>query len=200
MIEKKKIGRVLVVQAENGSYLPDWHPYENYTQNYASRKELGGGVTLTCIHELDYLFWIFGKITGIFSITEKLSDLEVSADDLSSILVKFKTGVTGEIHLDFFQGSKIRECKIIGTKGIISCDLNLNNIKLYNQTTKKWTMQLNLKKYDVNEAYKKELAHFIKCIQNNKRSINDITEGTIVLKTALSAIKSSKLKRLVLIK
>ena len=27
-----------------GSYLPDWHPDENYTIGYAAKKNLGGGV------------------------------------------------------------------------------------------------------------------------------------------------------------
>ena len=87
MIGKEKIGKVLVVQAENSSYLPDWHPYENYKESYAAKKELGGGVVLTSIHELDYLYWLFGKITGVFSITGKFSGLELSCDDMSSILL-----------------------------------------------------------------------------------------------------------------
>ena len=200
ILDKEKIGRVLIVKAENGSFLPDWHPDQNYRQSYAAKKELGGGVLLTSIHELDYLYWLFGKVNNVFSITEKISDLQLSANDLSSILIKFKSGATGEIHLDFFQRSRIRECKIIGTKGIIHCDLNLNKVKLYNQTTKKYTVKLNLKKYNQNEAYKKELKHFINCIYNNERSINNLTEGAKVLKIALAAIKSSRNKKMVLIK
>ena len=200
MIGKKKIGKVLAVQAENSSYLPDWHPYENYKESYAAKKELGGGIVLTSIHELDYLYWLFGKITDVFSITGKFSDLELSCDDMSSILLKFKAGIVGEVHLDFFQRSIVRQCKIIGTKGIISCDINLNRIKLYNPITKKWSIKLDLRKHDKNEAYKRELDHFIKCVQNNKKSINDVVEGANVLKIALSAIKSSKIKKLVLIK
>ena len=200
MIGKKKIGKVLAVQAENSSYLPDWHPYENYKESYTAKKELGGGVVLTSIHELDYLYWLFGKIIDVFSITGKFSDLELSCDDMSSILLKFKAGIVGEVHLDFFQKPAVRRCKIIGTKGIITCDVNLNRIKLYNPITKKWSIKLDLKNYDKNEAYKRELDHFIKCVQNNKKSINDVVEGANVLKIALSIIKSSKIKKLVLVK
>ena len=60
---------MLAVQAQNSSYLPDWHPYENYKESYAAKKELGGGVVLTSIHELDYLYWLFGKINDVFSIS-----------------------------------------------------------------------------------------------------------------------------------
>ena len=195
IIEKKKIGKVLAVQAQNSSYLPDWHPYENYKESYAAKKELGGGVVLTSIHELDYLYWLFGKINDVFSISDKSGDLELSCDDMSSSLLKFKAGIVGEVHLDFFQKTIIRQCNIIGTKGIISCNINLNRIKLYNPITKKWSVQLELKNYDINEVYKRELDHFIKCVKNNKKSINDVGEGINVLKIALSIIKSSKIKK-----
>ena len=200
IIKKKKIGKVLAVQAQNSSYLPDWHPYENYKESYAAKKELGGGVVLTSIHELDYLYWLFGKINDVFSISDKFSDLELSCDDMSSSLLKFKAGIVGEIHLDFFQKTIIRQCNIIGTKGIISCNINLNRIKLYNPITKKWSMQLELKNYDINEVYKRELDHFIKCVKNNKKSINDVSEGINVLKIALSIMKSSKIKKMVPVK
>ena len=200
IIEKKKIGKVLAVQAQNSSYLPDWHPYENYKESYAAKKELGGGVVLTSIHELDYLYWLFGKINDVFSISDKSGDLELSCDDMSSSLLKFKEGIVGEVHLDFFQKTIIRQCNIIGTKGIISCNINLNRIKLYNPITKKWSVQLELKNYDINEVYKRELDHFIKCVKNNKKSINDVGEGINVLKIALSIIKSSKIKKMVHVK
>ena len=47
--------------------------------------------------------------------------------------------------------------------------------------------------------YKKELAHFINCIKQKKKSLNDISQGQYVLKIALGIIKSSKLKRVVTI-
>ena len=76
----------------------------------------------------------------------------------------------------------------------------MNRIKLYNTITKKWSVKLDLRNHDKNEAYKRELDHFIKCIQDNKNSTNDVVEGANVLKIALSVIKSSKIKKSVLVK
>ena len=61
LIEHNTIGKILSVKAECGTYLPSWHPYENYSKGYSARDDLGGGVVLTCIHEIDYLYWFFGK-------------------------------------------------------------------------------------------------------------------------------------------
>ena len=73
--------------------MPDWHPDENYSNGYAARNDLGGGVVLTLIHELDYLYWFFGKVNEVISITGKFSDLNVSTNDFSGILMKFKNDV-----------------------------------------------------------------------------------------------------------
>ena len=71
LLSKNKIGRVIYVHAENGSYLPDWHPEENYKKSYPSRNALGGGVVLTCLHEIDYLYWLFGDVKEVSAITGK---------------------------------------------------------------------------------------------------------------------------------
>jgi len=119
ILNKEKLGRVISVHVESSSYLPDWHPYEDYRRGYAARKDLGGGITLTCIHELDFLYWFFGDIKQIFSITGKFSDLEVTADDLSVMTLIFKNRVIGEVHLDYFQRPDFKSCTIKGVKGTL---------------------------------------------------------------------------------
>ena len=119
LISKNEIGRIISAEAYNGSFLPDWHPTEEYQNSYASNDILGGGVSLTCIHEVDYLYWFFGLVENVYSITGKFSDLLIKADDMSAILLQFKNKIIAEIHLDYFQRPSSRYCKIIGTKGTI---------------------------------------------------------------------------------
>ncbi len=87
IISSRKLGRIISVRVENGSFLPDWHPSENYKKSYAARDDLGGGVVLTCIHEIDYLYWFFGNVHEVYSITGKFSNLNIQAEDLSAILL-----------------------------------------------------------------------------------------------------------------
>ena len=195
IIQKKELGRILSVNVENGSYLPDWHPGEDYRKSYASKNELGGGVILTCIHEIDYLCWFFDKINETVSYTKKVSDLDLSVDDISSTLFLFKNNIIGQVHLDYFQIPNSRTCKIIGTKGTLICDLELNFVKIFNVKSKKWKTKLKLKKYDKNLMYKSELIHFTKCVKNNLKDYNDIKQGEYVLKIALSVKKSAILKK-----
>tara|TARA_B110000014_G_scaffold236737_1_gene202202 strand:- start:1359 stop:2342 length:984 start_codon:yes stop_codon:yes gene_type:complete len=197
LIIKKKVGKVISVKVENGSYLPDWHPKEDYRLGYSARKSLGGGVLLTMIHELDYLLWFFGEAKDVFSITGKFSNLEISADDLSAMLVRFKNRVIGEIHLDYFQRSRIRSCKVIGTKGIIYWDSETESVRLYNNRTKKWTQIIKLKNFDNNTMYLDELSYFLKCVRLKKETMNPIIQGARTLQVALAIKKSSQIKRMV---
>ena len=200
LLEKEAIGKVISVKVECGAYLPDWHPDEDYSKGYAARDNLGGGVVLTCIHELDYLYWFFGKIKEVFSITGKFSDLKIKTHDLSAIVLRFQNNIIGEVHLDYFQKPEIRSCKIIGTNGTIYWDSQSNEVKVFNLKNQKWNTKLKIKNYKRNDMYEKELKHFFDCVNKEAKSINDISQGSYMLKIALAIIKSSKLKRIVTIK
>ena len=191
MIDGKKIGRIISVQVENGSYLPDWHPSEDYSKGYAAKKKLGGGIILTQIHEIDYLYWFFGEISQIFSISGKFSDLKINVEDISVSIFKFKNNIVGELHLDFLQRPQFKRCKIRGTKGIIEWESENNDVKIFMNRAKKWQkipIKNNYKlssKNRINIMYVKELEHFIKCVKNRTKTINPITEGIETLKIAL---------------
>ena len=200
LIEKQTIGKIISVKVECGTYLPDWHPYENYSKGYAARDDLGGGVVLTCIHELDYLYWFFGKIKEVFSITGKFSDLKIKTTDLSAIILRFENNIIGEVHLDYFQKPEIRSCKIIGTKGTIYWDSLKNEVEVFNFKTQKWHTKLKIKNYKKNDMYERELKHFINCVNKEEKPINDVSQGSYLLKVALGIIKSSKLKKAIIIK
>ena len=195
LIASNKIGKIISVHSENGSFLPDWHPYENYSKGYAGRVDLGGGAALTNIHEIDYLYWLFGNVKEVYSIVRKISNLKIDADDFSLMLLQFKNKIIANIHLNFFENPPSRYCKIIGNNGIIFCNLLTNEIKIYSSKKKKWTKELKLKKYDHNDMYIEEIRHFLNCVRTKKMTINSISNSIHSLQIVLNAKKSSKLKK-----
>lgn len=193
LVLNKKLGKIISVRAECGSYLPDWHPSEDYRKSYASRKDLGGGVILTNIHEIDYLYWFFGEITEVFSIAKNSGNLKISVDDLAVGILKFKNNIIGEIHLDYLQKPENRNCKIVGTKGTLVWESETNLVKFYDNKNKKWSKVFKWSNYDRNQMFKEEIDHFINCVKNRRQSINPIEkDGIITTKIALAMIKSSK--------
>ena len=198
MILNNTIGNIISVRVECGSFLPDWHPYEDYRNSYAAKTELGGGVVLTNIHEIDYLYWLFGDVKEVFSVTGKYSNLKISADDLSVGILKFKNNVIAELHLDYFQKPDFRSCKIIGSKGTIFWDSDTNTVTLYDDKKNKWIKVLKWSKYDRNLMFKEELTHFLNCIKKRRTTINPVEkDGIKTLKICLAIIKSSKARKMI---
>jgi predicted dehydrogenase len=197
LLENNEIGKVISVNVESGSYLPDWHTDEDYRESYASKENLGGGVVLTCIHEIDYLHWFFGEIKELFAITGKFSDLKIEVDDLASVIIKFSNNIIAELHLDFFQKPDFRCCKIVGINGTIYWDSTDNIVKVYDIKLKKWIEKINITNYQRNDMYFDEMKYFLDCVNKNKNTDNNIDNGISTLKIALDIIESSKLKRLI---
>jgi predicted dehydrogenase len=139
IIESGMLGRILSVRAECGLYLPFWHPWEDYRDFYMSWKTGGGGALLDSSHEINYLQWIFGDITEVQGFMGTISDLEISSDDLALMIVKFKSGVIGQIQLDLFQMEESRYCKVIGTNGVMIADLIKKTIRYNTKENTEWS-------------------------------------------------------------
>jgi len=53
---------------------------------------LGGGVLLDLSHEIDYAKWIFGGLKILNGLNLKISELEISSDDLALFVAQTETG------------------------------------------------------------------------------------------------------------
>ena len=195
LIEQQKIGRIISAQVKSCSYLPDYHPWEDYRKGYAARKDLGGGIILTQIHEIDYMYWFFHEVENVLSMSGKFSDLKITTEDYVSSLLKFKNKIIGELHMDYFQRPNFRSCEIRGTKGEIYWDSDDNRVIIYNMNKKRWQKKLEIKNYKINLSYIEELKHFLKCVKYRKETINNLEQGIVTLKVALAIKKASKLMK-----
>src|SRR5688572_30326857 len=80
-IQQGRLGKVLYAKAWFESWLPDWHPWEDYRQSYAARSDLGGGVLPTLDHEIDFLSWCLGRPHCISGVSHRSGALEMEVDD-----------------------------------------------------------------------------------------------------------------------
>jgi predicted dehydrogenase len=115
-----RIGRLLTVRAEVGSYLPDWHPELDYRVGSAARGELGGGAALTLSHELDYVLWVAGEVVESVGFAARSSDLELDADDLAELVLRHASGTISSVHADLADRTHHRACRWVGSLGTIA--------------------------------------------------------------------------------
>jgi predicted dehydrogenase len=132
LVEDGFFGNILGCAVEVGEYLPGWHKYEDYRQMYASKSDLGGGVILSQIHEMDLIYWFFGLPKSILTVGGKYSNLEIDVEDTAHSLIQIdskfgKFPVT--LLQDFIQRPPTRTFKIVGDKGIVKVDLILNTFQ-----------------------------------------------------------------------
>jgi predicted dehydrogenase len=194
-LEQGSVGRPLSVRAEVGEYLPGFHPYEDYRRMYASQRALGGGVTLSQIHELDYLIALFGRPRRAFSMGGKVSELEVDVDDLSSSLVEFRRPDGGrliaELHQDFFQRPTSRSCVVIGESGRLEWNLSERRFRHWDASSS-LVEEEDYSAFPRNQAFVEELEHFLGCIARRSRPDIGLREGAQSLELALGLLRSQE--------
>lgn len=195
------IGDVVSVDVEMGERLVTMHTYEDYRGTYMAQKKMGGGVIFNQqIHELDYIAWLFGKPTSVYSVNGHLSDLEVDVEDVcSSIYVLEKDGkrIPVYAHADFLQSPSTRRCKIIGTNGIIEVDLLKPSIDIF--VNGKEPISKVYDTFNRNDMFIDELKEFMNCVANHTQPKTSLDDGVFCLKMALASCESAEGKKPILI-
>jgi predicted dehydrogenase len=182
-----RVGRVVSARFHFGSYLPSRHPWEDYRVGYGARKNLGGGVILDAIHELDLAMWMFGEPETIYCAGGKFSDLEVDVEDVAEILLSYSDKAVS-IHLDSLQRPPERYCEIIGTSGQIRADLFRRTLRYFDGEARAW--QLGDDYGALDETYKHEMRHFLDCVDGRATSAVDGNTAAQSLELAEDVRKS----------
>jgi predicted dehydrogenase len=192
LLEQGAIGRVVATRIEVGQYLPDWHPDEDYRRGYSARQDLGGGVILDAIHEVDYIRWLLGPVRSVACFAGTLSRLEVETEDTAAVLLRFAGGAIGEVHLDYVQRVYSRTCHVIGDEGTIRWDYTSGEASVYRATSRAWESFPNPDGWQPNQMYVDELNHFLRCLAGAERPVLDVDDAARVLDVALAAKASSE--------
>lgn len=197
LCDARAVGRIVAGRVEVGQYLPDWHPSEDYRQGYSARSELGGGVILDAIHELDYIRWLLGDVAEVSAFAGMLSHLEIDTEDVAAILLRFASGTIGEVHLDYVQRAASRGCHLIGEEGTIRWDYGAGETRWYSAATRQWQTASNPAGWESNQMYVEEMRHFLNCVRGEESPMVDVVEGLRVLEVALAAKTAAAQKRVV---
>lgn len=163
-----------------GSYLPNWRADSDYRQSYSANKEMGGGVHLDLIHEIDYLYWLFGKPLQVKSTLRDNSHLDISAIDYANYQLIYSDFVAS-VTLNYFRKQNKREIEIVSPDFILNGNLISYSIKeeIGNKIIIEEAAQMGT-------LYDKQMSYFLDGLKNNSYYENDVQTGIEVLKIVLN--------------
>lgn len=170
--------RINEVNVYCGSYLPEWRPNVDFRSVYSANKEMGGGVHLDLIHELDYLYWVLGapiKSTASFS---SKSSLEISSYDYANYLWAYN-GFMANVVLNYFRRDAKRSFEIVCESETYRVDL-LKNVIYRNEEV------IFSSDQKPSDTYLAQMRFFLTEVVGNGTNFNSIKEAYKILNLCLN--------------
>lgn len=198
LLAEGTIGTIVSARAQTGQWLPDWHPWEEYRVGYSANQNLGGGIILDAIHEIDYIQWMVGEpVDDVACFAGHLSRLEIDTEDTAAILLRFADGTIGEIHMDYVQRSSSRSCHIIGDEGSVHWDQCNHKVRWYSASNGDWQQFDYSSEWDPNQMYLDELGHFLRCLTGQEQPAQDLDAAKGILEIGLAAKDSAEMGQII---
>ncbi len=163
-----------------GSYLPDWRPNIDYRECYSAKKELGGGVHLDLIHDLDYSRWIFGDPIVARVERNKKSNLEVSSMDYANYLLEYQNFYVN-MTLNYYRRDTKRTIEVIldnetWIADLINCNVADSNGNILMQDDNFNTLL----------TYEKQMDYFLNTVLSKEDYMNNFNESLKTLELCLA--------------
>lgn len=191
LLQDGRIGRPLTVRANAGYYLPSWRPGADYRNSYSAQEAAGGGALLDWIHEFDYLRWWFGEVQEVFCYAGRTGALDVDVDEYADVLLRFRSGVVGNVHVDYVQRTYRRSCEVIGTDGVLVWDYIAQMVSWHGTTDHQMEVFSEHIETERNQMFLAELRHFVACLEGREQPALDLVGARALLQVVLAAKRSS---------
>lgn len=179
-----RIGRVLYAKTWFESFLPDWHPWEDYRQSYAARRVLGGGVLPTVDHEIDFLNWCLGSPQHVGGTAIRTGALETDAEDLAMLSMVYRGAITAGLVLSLCRRDRSRGFEFIGSQGSLRFRLESPQLELVSAPDQPYQILWDGTGYDLNEAYVNMLADFLQNVAAGQPPPVPLEAGQAALRVA----------------
>ncbi len=127
LLKSGKIGKPMVASFTVFSDVTSWHGYEDWRTLYAVRKDLGGGVLLTEIHEIDLAYWFFGLPMAVYCTGGNRGAERIEVEDTVQMTLIYDN-FSVQITLCFVQRKRMRNFHIAGTEGSLLWNEESNNL------------------------------------------------------------------------
>lgn len=192
VLDEATLGPLLAVRVEQGEHLPSCHPYEDYREGYAARRDFGGGLLLSQIHELDAICWLLGPPVKVFALGGHWTSLETDVEDVTSLLLECRYGgrpLPVHVQHDFIRQPPVRRFEVVADSGVVVADLLAPRVQVTCAATAGVTTH-EFEGFRRNDMFLDEMRQFLACVRGEPGQIVGLREARESLRVALAAARS----------
>jgi len=196
-VKSGSIGRPMAATFTVYSYVPSWHSYEDWKNLYAVRPELGGGVMLTEIHEIDLAYWFFGLPEAVFCSGGNRGPERLEVEDTVQMTLIY-AAFSIQITLCFWHKKTSRSFHIAGTDGDMFWNEDGNRLEL---TPSEGKAQIYTEPDLKNDAmFEAQAKRFLSgwSLDDTKASLAAATGSLVIVEAARRSLESKKLEAVIL--
>lgn len=180
LAEEGKAGRVSLAQLWFGSHLPDWRPASDYRTVYSARRELGGGVLLDAIHELDLAVWLFGRqIEVAGAAVGHMGDLEIDVEDTVLAVLRAPHTLIS-VSLDYLSRRYRRGIELVGALATLRLDWARGTIEVEDATS----LVCEPAETPVQDSYRLQAEHFLAWLEGRAEPPVDAETAAVSVRLA----------------
>jgi len=183
-LEAGEIGRVLWARLMCSSYLPAWHPDDDYRKGYSSDPQTGG-ILFDDVHEVDLANHLLGPAQVVAAAARRTGELEIEAEDCAEVILCHDGGWHSAIHMDFATKVVRRVTEVAGTEGIISVDIRERRFTLIASDGS--VLRDEILGGGIDDDYLVEMAAFLACTRGEARPRCVGREALMTLEQVLAA-------------
>ena len=170
--------RVNEVNSYCGSWLPGWRPGVDFRTVYSARPELGGGVHIDLIHEIDTLYWLFGMPDAVVRTFRNSSSLGIDAVDYANYCMSYPR-FCASVVLNYYRRDYRRTLEIVCEDSTLMVDL-ARNMVLENGNV------IFESSRTIADTYISQMEYFLQLIKSGSTaSFNTVADAVATLRMAL---------------
>ena len=174
--EVKKYDKPVSYIYHIGQYLPDWHPWESYKNFFVGNKRTNGCREIFGI-EMPWLIEAFGKVKDVYSVSNKVTDLDIDFDDRYFVTLTHESGARGVLSVDVVCPKAVRNLEVYG-----------EGLHLFWEGNPKALYKFN------NETKEKEFVNTYVTFEHDSRYSDNIVENAYVdeMQNFLNVVKGTE--------
>jgi predicted dehydrogenase len=198
--EDPTTGPILAGSYAIGTYLPDWHPYEDYRKFYAADAAQGGGNLDVIAQDVTWIRWIIDRrIEAVTCRSSNVSDLELAAGtpDHYEMILEFAGGLMLSMHTDLVDRTHERLLRLATITSTAKWSTLEHGLRVFDSSQHKWHEIAQPEGYDYERCYHAEIKQFLTCIATGEPWPIGIEAAEEVVRVLLALKESSESGRTV---